>query len=293
MYNAIIRSYNKKEEQELKELKELEELEELEKMKKGFQNFFAGAGKKNGLSLPAGAVALAAGLLIGCGAGGADGDLGTVMFKTGARAEQAGGQAEKPETGAETQIRTFSAQEAAVVPEVKAYAFSDAMAAGEVVKIRGMLPGAAEGVWYTVTIEGVSYFYGAYDGAAGSDAEYFGYALVSDRYALQNGLAVGMTMDEALAKYPDLAVLDFAGTELGKHVTGHQGWNGTAFPRSDAGMDGEWDYAGSDYAWTDKFDCVMLADVDTGEADALPVYAAFFVRDDRIAAIAFCNPTAG
>lgn len=281
MYNAIIRSYNKK--------------KEGKNMKKGFQDFFAGAGKKNGLPLPAGAVALAlaAGLLAGCGVGGADGDFDAVMFQTGAKTEQAGGQAETPQTGAAAQIQTFSAQEAAVVPEVKAYAFADAGAAGETEHIRGMLPGAAEGVWYTVTADGVSYFYGAYDGAAGGDAEYFGYAIISDRYALKNGLAVGMAMDEVLARYPDLAVLDFAGAELGKHVTGHQGFNGAAFPRSKAGMDEEWDYAGSDYAWTDRFDCVMLADVDTGEADALPVYAAFFVKDDRIAAIAFCNPTAG
>lgn len=100
-------------------------------------------------------------------------------------------------------------------------------------------------------------------------------------------------MEEIREQYPDMAVMDFEGNYLDKKVTGHQGWNGSAYPRSYVGMDEDWEYDGKDYKWTDRFDCVMIADIDPGTEDELPVYLALLVKDDVVAAITFYYPTAG
>lgn len=247
-------------------------------MKKRFENIFTRVRKKNGMAVLLSAVVLtlAAGMLLGFGMSGAG-----AAVRTGAK--------ERGEPG-DARIQTFTAEAVRVVTAVPQYDFEQAGRLGTVRELRGMLPGAAEGVWYMVLIDGVEYYYGAYDSG---EAELFGYAVFDGRYALTNGISVGMTMAEALERYPNLAVVDFAGKELNPGITGHQGWNGMAYPRSSEGMDEAWAYGGTDYAWTDQFDCVMIADVETETKDALPVYAGFLVKDGVIAAITFYHPTAG
>ena len=102
-----------------------------------------------------------------------------------------------------------------------------------------------------------------------------------------------MTMEEVLEKYPNMAVMNFDGSYLDKEVTGHQGWNPIAYPCSYVGMDEDWDYAGKDYQWSDQFDCIMIADIDLGAEDTLPLYLALMVKDNAVAAITFYYPTAG
>lgn len=258
-------------------------------MEKRFRNIFTRVRKQNGMPVLSAAVVLtlAAGVLVSCGVkdAGAGG-------KTEAAVERAGGgNAQTTEvTSDDTRIQTFSAEDVTAVPAVQPYELEEAKELGIVQELRGVLPGAAEGIWYTVFADGVEYYYGAYDGG---DADYYGFAIFSDRYALQNGIAVGMLMEEALKEYPNLAVVDFEGNVLDRGITGHQGWNGAAFPRSMEGMDAEWSYGGKNYSWSDQFDCVMLAEIDTGAGDELPMYAAFPVKDGRIAAITFYHPTAG
>lgn len=247
-------------------------------MKKRFENIFTRVRKKNGMAVLLSAVVLtlAVGMVSGFGVSGAD-----AAVMAGAK--------ERAKPGA-ARIQTFTAEAVNVVPAVPQYDFEQAGRIGTVRELRGMLPGAAEGVWYMVLIDGVEYYYGAYDSG---EAEIFGYAVFDGRFALQNGISVGMAMAEALEMYPNLAVADFDGNELNPGIRGHQGWNGTAYPRSSEGMDEAWDYGGMDYVWTDQFDCVMIADVETETEGAPPVYAGFLVKDGMIAAITFYHPTAG
>lgn len=190
-------------------------------------------------------------------------------------------------------IQTFAANDVAVIPVIEIYDFMAAKDMGSMQHIRGMLPGTGEGVWYIVSIDGVEYYYGKYDQQDSEEADYLGYAIFSSNYSLQNGISVGMTMDEVLEKYPDMAVMNFDGSYLEKEVTGHQGWNPTAYPHSYVGMDEDWDYAGKDYEWSNQFDCIMIADIDLGAEDTLPLYLALMVKDHAVAAITFYCPTAG
>lgn len=190
-------------------------------------------------------------------------------------------------------IQTFAESDVAVTPVIEEYDFTTAKNMGSMQQIRGMLPGTGEGVWYMVSIDGVEYYYGKYDQKAAEEAEYFEYAVFSSSYSLQNGISVGMTMEEVLEKYPDMAVMNFDGSYLDKEVAGHQGWNPTAYPRSYIGMDEDWDYAGKDYEWSDQFDHIMIADIDLGVEDTLPLYLALMIKDDAVAAITFYCPTAG
>lgn len=190
-------------------------------------------------------------------------------------------------------IQTLTESDVEVTPVIEEYDFTTAKDMGAMRQIRGMLPGASEGVWYIVSIDGVEYYYGKYNQNDAEEAEYFGYAIFSSSYSLQNGISVGMTMDEVLEKYPDMAVMNFDGSYLEKEVTGHQGWNPAVYPRSYVGMDEDWDYAGKDYEWSDRFDCIMIADIDLGAEDTLPLYLALMIKNHAVAAITFYCPTAG
>lgn len=190
-------------------------------------------------------------------------------------------------------IRNFTESDVTVFPAIEEYDFQTAKDKGSMQELRGMLPGAVEGVWCIASVDGVEYYYGKYDQKDSEEADYFGYAIFSNEYSLQNGIAVGMTTDEVLGKYPDMAVMDFDGSYLDKEVTGHLGWNPIAYPRSYIGMDEEWDYAGKDYKWSDQFDYVMIADIDLDTEDTLPVYLALMIKDNAVAAITFYCPTAG
>lgn len=195
-------------------------------------------------------------------------------------------------------IQTFTQEETAVVPGIKEYDFTSAKEVGTVQQIHGMLPGLGEGTWYTIAIDGVEYYYGQYDFQEDGDAEFYGYAIFSDKYSLINGLSVGMTTEEVLKKYPYMAITDFDGNELSylnkKSITGYLylGWNGSAYPRSYIGMDENWAYNGKDYAWSDQFDYIMFAEIDQGTTDTLPVSIGLLVSGNTVSAITFYYPTA-
>lgn len=191
-----------------------------------------------------------------------------------------------------TMIQIFSESDVAVSPAIEEYSFQTAKGKESVRELRGVLPGAAEGVWYIISIDGVEYYYGKYDQDS-AEVDYFGYAIFSDEYSLQNGITVGMTTEEVLDQYPDMAVMDFDGNHLGKEVPGHLGWSAVAYPRSYVGMDEDRDYAGEDYEWSDQFDYIMIANIDLEAEDTLPVYLALMIKDHAVAAITFYCPTAG
>lgn len=155
-----------------------------------------------------------------------------------------------------------------------------------------MLPGTSEGTWYIIVIEGIEYYFGKYDFQEPKDTCLFGYSIISNQYVLSNGLSVGMTADDILKLYPNMAVMDFEGNDMYQKVTGHQGWNPVSYPRSYVGMDDDWEYNDKIYYWENQFDYVMIGDIDSGTVDSLPVYIGLFIKDNIVTAITFFHPTA-
>lgn len=188
-------------------------------------------------------------------------------------------------------IQTFTQEDVNITPEIPLVAFRSADGDVEINQLHGALPGASEGMWYIVMKDGVEYYYASYDDSLESP-ELLSYAIVSDDYSLANGISVGMTKDEVTKQYPNMAILDTQGNCL-NDVTGHMGWNPTAYPRSIVVIGS--DLTSTDkkqFFWEDQFDCIMIADVEQ-EEDSPPVYLALMIKDDKVAAITFYCPTAG
>lgn len=193
-------------------------------------------------------------------------------------------------TGEPISVQVFTLEDVEVVPEIAQYDYEDACGRGEIHQLYGLLPGASEGTWYTITIAGVEYYYAGYDGFP-DKVELMGYAIVSDEYSLENGISVGMTKSEVLKRCPAMAILDTEGNTLNE-VAGHMGWNPSAYPRSSLGMDEKWEYVGKqDYDWANQFDYIMVAEVEQAQ-DSLPLYVALMMEGDAVSAITFYYPTA-
>lgn len=189
-------------------------------------------------------------------------------------------------------IQLISKEEAQVAPEITQYSFEEAMEIGEVVALKGGLPGLGEGTWYIVTIDGVEHFYAKYDSEEVVD--YYGYAIISEDYELECGIKVGMNREEILAKYPYTRIEDFAGNCLSDSLAPeYVCWNGGAYPRSAQGTDPNFEYNGRDYSWWNQFDYVMMLDIDLGTYDTLPIYLGLLMKDEKVKAITFYYPTAG
>ncbi len=188
-------------------------------------------------------------------------------------------------------IQRLMPEDVTVNPEIATYDYESACKVGEVKQLRGVLPGTGEGIWYTITIDGVEYYYARYDEIP-DRVELMGYSVTSGKYSLVNGISVGMTKTEVLDLCPAMAILDTEGNAINK-VVGHMGWSGIAYPHSPVKMDEEWDYGGEkDYYWVSQFDYIMIADVEQG-LDALPLYLAIMMKDDKVSAVTFYCPTAG
>lgn len=187
-------------------------------------------------------------------------------------------------------IQIFTPEEVEVTPKIAEYDYESACELGEVSQMRGMLPGMGEGTWYTVEIDGVEYFYATYDHFP-DKTELFEYAIVSEEYSLANGISVGMTKNELLERYANMAIEDTEGNIL-NGMTGYMGWSSAWYPRSLTGMDEELDYGEEKYYyWDSQFDYIMIACVEQ-EQDTLPLSLALMMKDDVVAAITFYYPTA-
>lgn len=76
-------------------------------------------------------------------------------------------------------------------------------------------------------IDGAEYYYGKYDRKGAETTDYFEYDVFGGSYSLQNGVSVGMTMEEVIEKYPDRAVMNFDGSYLDKEAAGL--WRSTVY----------------------------------------------------------------
>ena len=193
-------------------------------------------------------------------------------------------------------LYSFEPEDVTMKPEIQEYGFEDAVQIGEVQKLVGNLPGAALGTWYTVTIDGVEYYYANYDSRP-EEYTLLGWSVVEDTYELANGLKVGMKEEDVLKRYPNMvtSVIDFENHYIYYDESiSFMGWHGIAYPLSYAGRDSAWDYEGKEYySWTDQFDYVMVADIHLNDVDTLPMYLGLLIKDHVVAAITFYYPTAG
>lgn len=86
-----------------------------------------------------------------------------------------------------TMIQIFMESDVSVFPAIGEYNFRTDKDKGLMRELRGVLPCVAEGFWYIVLIDGVEYYYAKYDPKDSEKADYFGYAIFSNEYSLQNG----------------------------------------------------------------------------------------------------------
>lgn len=184
-------------------------------------------------------------------------------------------------------IQVFEQDEVEIVPNLELYSLEQASELGIVTQQQGQLPGF--GVWYTVEIDGVVYHYGHYENQTQEQAQLCSYAIVKDTYALANGISVGMTEEDILAKYPNMAVMNFQNEYLYEVVTGHQGWNGIAYPCITQEENGVY----MRQCWLDQFDYVMIGDINLKTEDTVPIYLGLLMKDGKVGAITKYNPTAG
>lgn len=191
----------------------------------------------------------------------------------------------------------FEQEEISVVPEVQKYPFKDAVQMGEVQELDGVLPYYGDyrnaGTWYIVKIDGIEYYYIRYD-LRPEEYILMSWAIVDASYELAGGLKVGMKEEEILAQYPDMAVIEFEDDYIYDETAAVMGWNGYAYPHSYAGNDSDWDYGGKNYyVWTDRFDYMIVADIDPGDTQALHQHLGLLMKDHTVAAITFYYPVVG
>ncbi len=185
-------------------------------------------------------------------------------------------------------------EEVAVSPAIVEYTLDEAMKIGDVLEFEGELPGTGIGILYTITIDGVEHFYGKYDFYGTEMKDYYGYAIFSEDYVLANGIKVGMSEAEILEMYPNMRIEDFEGNCFSdSEYKDAIWWNGIAYPTSKLGTDPNFEYNGKDYVWLDQFDYVMMADIDLGTYDTLPICLGLLMKDEKVKAITFYYPTAG
>ena len=192
-----------------------------------------------------------------------------------------------------THLHSFNKDEVEISPSIERYDFVTASSYGNAVSLEGLLPGATVGTWYIITIDGIEYYYGDYGMQPESIPQQLGYSIIDDTHILNNGISVGMTRDEVLELYPNLAIMDFEGNFIYERVDGCLGWNSATYPRSPQNTDDSWEYENIDYYWTNQFDYVMIGNIETDTADDAPYYLGLLVKDNKISAITFYFPTYG
>lgn len=184
---------------------------------------------------------------------------------TGSRYES-----EADKEAANPQDYDIAPEDAVVIPEMELLTYEEAENRGTVREWEDeMLPGAGLGVWNSVTVDGVTYFYGKYDHGEKEDYALFSWVLQDDSRQLANGLKVGMSRQEALKVCPQMVQIGFEGE-------GWPAWNGNAYPDD----------------WTDMFDDILIANIENQKEDP-PVFLALMMKSDQVVAITQYEPTAG
>lgn len=133
------------------------------------------------------------------------------------------------------------------------------------------------GHWYTLSLDGISYFFYREDAPTSND-EAFAIAITSPDYPLSGGARVGMTVEELLTLYPDLAKSLLVNEDPvfeAQYGPSMYGFRADQFPPA---FLAEYEYAY--LALTEK------------EYPGLPICIVFLVKDGVISAITEYMPTA-
>ncbi len=140
--------------------------------------------------------------------------------------------------------------------------YEEAIEKGEMVEYPGTLPGAAEGVWCCVTVDGVEYIYGRYDEQ--ERYELYAYAIVGEACILGNGLQVGLTREEVLKLCQGIA---------------------DAKLKEEDGYDLIWSSGCYPIEWEEKYDYAMILDVDDGVENNKMTYLALMMKENKVCAM--------
>lgn len=187
------------------------------------------------------------------------------------------------------QVQVFTKNEMVATNPVPDYYTLDALSEqGTVRTVKGILPGAAPGTWYIAANRGVVYYWGCYDGQSVEDAELYSYAIFNEDYPLANGIKVGMSKEEILDLYPDMACVEIKGETYEEDSAWNLGFVGVCYPHSLSGDDENLNYQGKKYwRWQEQFEECLLAEIagETRQGRALAL--ALMIRNDKVEAITF------
>ncbi len=161
-----------------------------------------------------------------------------------------------------TQLYTIPEAELGLKEHAVWMRYKEAAERGVVVEYPGTLPGATEGVWCCVTVDGVEYIYGRYDEQ--ERYELYAYAFVGEECVLGNGLHVGMTREEVLKLCPGIADAILEEQEGYDMI-----WSSSCYPKD----------------WEEKYDYAMILDVDDGIAGNKMTYLALMMKGDVVCAM--------
>ncbi|MBP3610728.1 MAG: M56 family metallopeptidase [Lachnospiraceae bacterium] len=128
--------------------------------------------------------------------------------------------------------------------------------------------------WYTLTLDGICHFFYTIQ----NDSHAWNIAITTPDYPLSGGAKVGMTEQELLTLYPDLAktALNWDDSSFSARYGNLFSFRDDLFPES---FLANYDYAYTAYLEKDQ--------------DGLPICIAFLMQDDMVAAITVYMPTAG
>ena len=135
-----------------------------------------------------------------------------------------------------------------------------------------------EGYQYTITLDGIGYYFYS-DSAPEQNHQAWNVYILSPDYPLSGGAKVGMTVEELLTLYPELAKssMDYDDPLF----------NAKYGPRMVAFRDDQFPES-----FLNKYDYAYTAYLNKGR-DGLPVCIAFLIKNNRVGAITVYMPTAG
>ncbi len=188
-----------------------------------------------------------------------------------------------------TSTHVFERNEVTLTKPVPDYYTLDAlMKIGTIRTIQGILPGASPGTWYIAENRGIVYYFGCPEGKSTENAELYSYAVFDEEYPLANGIKVGMSKEEILARYPNMAIAKINGESYEENQAWDLGFDGNCYPHSHSGDDAYLNYQGKEYwHWQDQFDYCLLAEIDGETRQGRAMALALMMREDKVEAITF------
>lgn len=195
----------------------------------------------------------------------------------------------EPEVTAKNTAHIFAKNDVLATNPVPAYTLAQLQQLGTVRTVQGILPGAAYGTWYIAAYQGVVYYFGCLEEKEETQAKLYSYAIFSEDYPLANGIQVGMTKEEILALYPDMAeILITKETAYPENESFSLTFVSDCYPRSYSDEDATLNYQDSTvWFWHDQFDSCLLAEIDGETHSGRAMALALMLKNNQVSAITF------